>query len=99
MLLLGMPGSVRAYVADIETPIGAMVATATDTHLLLLEFSHRRMLGTQLDRVRRALDCEFERGESPVFATVRKQLDEYFATSTSRCMCREHRFKRGSGMS
>jgi len=79
MLLLGMPGPVRAYVADIHTPIGAMVATATDTHLLLLEFSHRRMLGTQLDRVRRALDCDFERGESPVFATVRQQLDEYFA--------------------
>ena len=79
MLLLGMPDQVRAYVADIETPIGSMVATATDTHLLLLEFSHRRMLGTQLDRVRRALNCEFERGESPVFTTVRTQLGEYFA--------------------
>ena len=79
MLLLGMPDQVRAYVADIETPIGSMVATATDTHLLLLEFSHRRMLGTQLDRVRRALNCEFERGESPVFTTVGAQLGEYFA--------------------
>jgi AraC family transcriptional regulator of adaptative response/methylated-DNA-[protein]-cysteine methyltransferase len=79
MVLLGMPDPVRAYVADIETPIGAMVATASETHLLLLEFSHRRMLDTQLDRVRRALSCEFERGESPVFTTVRTQLDEYFA--------------------
>src|SRR5512143_582827 len=73
-----MPDLVRAYVADIETPIGSMVATATETHLLLLEFSHRRMLGTQLDRVRRALDCVFERGESPVFSMLRSQLDEYF---------------------
>lgn len=73
-----MPDPVRAYVADIETPIGSMVATATETHLLLLEFSHRRMLGTQLDRVRRALDCVFEQGESPVFSIVRSQLDEYF---------------------
>jgi len=79
MLLLGMPDALRAYVADIETPIGPMVATASETHLLLLEFSHRRMLETQLDRVRRALSCEFERGDSPVFATVRAQLDEYFA--------------------
>jgi O-6-methylguanine DNA methyltransferase len=69
----------RAYVADIETPIGSMVATATDTHLLLLEFSHRRMLETQLERVRRALDCDFERGESPIFSTLRAQLAEYFA--------------------
>jgi AraC family transcriptional regulator of adaptative response/methylated-DNA-[protein]-cysteine methyltransferase len=37
------------------------------------------MLDTQLDRVRRALTCEFERGESPVFGIVRAQLDEYFA--------------------
>jgi AraC family transcriptional regulator of adaptative response/methylated-DNA-[protein]-cysteine methyltransferase len=74
-----MPDLVRAFVADIETPIGTMVATASGTHLLLLEFSHRRMLDTQLDRVRRALTCEFERGESPVFGIVRAQLDEYFA--------------------
>jgi AraC family transcriptional regulator of adaptative response/methylated-DNA-[protein]-cysteine methyltransferase len=74
-----MPDLVRAFVADIETPIGTMVATASETHLLLLEFSHRRMLDTQLDRVRRALTCEFERGESPVFGIVRAQLDEYFA--------------------
>jgi len=74
-----MTARVHAYVADIETPIGTMVATATETHLLLLEFSHRRMLDTQLERVRRALDCEFEQGESPVFATVRRQLAEYFA--------------------
>jgi len=74
-----MPDLVRAFVADIETPIGTMVATASETHLLLLEFSHRRMLDTQLDRVRRALTCEFERAESPVFGIVRAQLEEYFA--------------------
>ncbi len=74
-----MTPTVRAYVAEIETPIGTMVATASETHLLLLEFSHRRMLDTQLERVRRALDCEFERGESPVFDRVRAQLGEYFA--------------------
>lgn len=75
---LRMTDSIRAFVADIETPIGTMVATASETHLLLLEFSHRRMLNTQLDRVRRALHCEFERGESPVFGVVRDQLAEYF---------------------
>lgn len=55
-----------------------MVAAATETHLLLLEFAHRRMLGEQLARVRRALGCEFLNGESPVFDVTRRQLDEYF---------------------
>ena len=79
MLILGMTPPDRAYIADIETPIGAMIAAANETHLLLLEFSHRRMLDTQLERVRRALACEFERGESPVFDYLRVQLAEYFA--------------------
>jgi O-6-methylguanine DNA methyltransferase len=70
--------SIVARVAEIDTPIGPMVASATETHLLLLEFSNRRLLGTQLDRVRRAMDCEFERGESPILDMVRAQLAEYF---------------------
>ena len=67
-----------AHVAEIETPIGVMVASASDTHLLLLEFSNRRLLDTQLERVSRAIDCVFEDGDSPVIDAVRVQLDEYF---------------------
>src|SRR4051794_4530514 len=67
-----------ARVAEIDTPIGVMVASATDSHLLLLEFSNRRLLDTQLDRVRRAMDCEFAPGETAILAIVRAQLAEYF---------------------
>jgi AraC family transcriptional regulator of adaptative response/methylated-DNA-[protein]-cysteine methyltransferase len=67
------------HVAEIETPIGEMVAAANDTHLLLFEFGRRRMFDTQLRRVRNAFSCTFEEGESPVFATLRAQLDDYFA--------------------
>jgi AraC family transcriptional regulator of adaptative response/methylated-DNA-[protein]-cysteine methyltransferase len=67
-----------AHVAEIETPIGTMVASASDAHLLLLEFSNRRLLDTQLERVGRATDCVFEPGESPVIDMCRAQLDEYF---------------------
>src|SRR5436190_18902318 len=67
-----------ARVAEIETPIGVMVASATDTHLLLLEFSNRRLLGTQLEQVSRAMECEFEPGDTPVLDAVRTQLNEYF---------------------
>jgi AraC family transcriptional regulator of adaptative response/methylated-DNA-[protein]-cysteine methyltransferase len=68
----------RVATAEIETPIGPMLAAASDTHLLLFEFPRRRMIDTQLDRVRRAHDCELAPGESPVFDVVRTQLDEYF---------------------
>jgi AraC family transcriptional regulator, regulatory protein of adaptative response / methylated-DNA-[protein]-cysteine methyltransferase len=64
---------------ELETPIGNLIAAASDTHLVLLEFPHRRLIDTQLDRVRRAMHCELATGESPVFAVLRSQLGEYFA--------------------
>jgi AraC family transcriptional regulator, regulatory protein of adaptative response / methylated-DNA-[protein]-cysteine methyltransferase len=67
------------HFTEIETPIGAMLAAASETHLVLFEFPHRRMIDTQLDRVRRAVGCELEPGESPVFDVLRAQLDDYFA--------------------
>jgi AraC family transcriptional regulator of adaptative response/methylated-DNA-[protein]-cysteine methyltransferase len=70
---------VHVATAEIETAIGPMIAAASDTHLLLFEFPRRRMIDTQLDRVRRAHDCELAPGESPVFEMLRTQLDEYFA--------------------
>lgn len=72
------PTQLRVATAEIETAIGPMLAAASDTHLLLFEFPRRRMIDTQLDRVRRAHDCELAPGESPVFDVVRTQLDEYF---------------------
>ena len=67
-----------AVFTEIDTAIGEMLAAATETQLLLFEFPHRRMIDTQLDRVRRAVGCELVPGESPVFAELRTQLDEYF---------------------
>jgi len=64
---------------EIETAIGTMLAAASDTHLVLFEFPHRRMIDTQLDRVRRAVGGELVPGQSPVFDILRTQLDEYFA--------------------
>lgn len=62
----------------VATPIGELVAAATDTHLVLLEYERRRMYEEQLQRVRTAFTCELERGESPVFEQLRAELDEYF---------------------
>lgn len=67
------------HATRIPTPLGPMVAAATDRTLLLLEFVDRRMLPGQFKRLQRSLGCVFVPGENPVFAQARKQLEEYFA--------------------
>ena len=67
------------YVTRVPTPLGPMVAAATDQHLVLLEFADRRMLPTQFKRLQRALGCVFVPGDCPTFRSVRTQLEEYFA--------------------
>jgi AraC family transcriptional regulator of adaptative response/methylated-DNA-[protein]-cysteine methyltransferase len=66
------------HLTELETPVGEMLAAANDTHLLLFDFKRRRMIDTQLERVRRAMRCSFVSGESPVFAQLREELGEYF---------------------
>ncbi len=67
-----------AWLADVETPIGEMIAGATDTHLVLLEFARRRMLDAQLERLTRMTGLTLERGESRIVRELRRELDEYF---------------------
>jgi AraC family transcriptional regulator of adaptative response/methylated-DNA-[protein]-cysteine methyltransferase len=67
-----------AWLADVDTPIGEMIAGATDTHLVLLEFARRRMLEQQLARLTRTTGFVLERGESRIVADLRRELDEYF---------------------
>ncbi|HEY4303433.1 MAG TPA: methylated-DNA--[protein]-cysteine S-methyltransferase [Gemmatimonadaceae bacterium] len=67
------------HMAPIATPIGEMVAGATDTHLVMFEFEHRKMYNAQIERLRASLGAELVPGESPVFDLLREQLDEYFA--------------------
>jgi len=68
----------RAFFTHVDTPIGEMIAAATETHLVMFEFEYRKMYQEQLDLVRRAVNCELELGESPVFNRLRVQLAEYF---------------------
>jgi O-6-methylguanine DNA methyltransferase len=65
-------------VIELVTPVGEMIAAANDTHLLLFEFARPGRRDAQLERVKRAFNCDFESGESPVFDRLRAQLDEYF---------------------
>jgi AraC family transcriptional regulator of adaptative response/methylated-DNA-[protein]-cysteine methyltransferase len=62
----------------IPTPIGDMMAGATDTHLVMFEFEHRKMYNTQIEKLRGSLGAELVPGDSPVFDALRRELDEYF---------------------
>ncbi|MFY0651253.1 MAG: methylated-DNA--[protein]-cysteine S-methyltransferase [Cyclobacteriaceae bacterium] len=65
-------------VTRIPTPLGPMLAGATDEGLCLLEFTDRRMLETQIERLRKYLKAELVPGKSELFESLQKQLSEYF---------------------
>lgn len=65
--------------AWLETPLGPMVALAADNGVCLLEFADRRMLATQLRRVRLRLRRPIAPREHQHLVTLRRELAEYFA--------------------
>lgn len=65
-------------VTRILTPLGPMLAGATDNGICLLEFVDRRMLETQIKRLKKIFDAEFFPGENKHFGELNKQLTEYF---------------------
>jgi AraC family transcriptional regulator of adaptative response/methylated-DNA-[protein]-cysteine methyltransferase len=64
-------------VSWLESPLGPLVAGATDQGVCLLEFSDRRMLEAQLDSVRRRLGPALP-GTHPLLDQLRSELAEYF---------------------
>ena len=63
----------------ILTPLGPMLAGATDEGICLLEFVDRRMLETQLSRLSKLLNAKIVPGSHSYFDPLNKQLNEYFA--------------------
>lgn len=74
-------GGEVVHVTRIPTPLGPMVAAATDDALCLLEFADRRMLPTQLNRLTRYVPGVLAPGDNDVLRTVAGQLEEYFGGS------------------
>jgi AraC family transcriptional regulator of adaptative response/methylated-DNA-[protein]-cysteine methyltransferase len=62
----------------IETPIGEMIAGATDEGVCLLEFHDRKILTSEYKDLSILLNTSFEEGENKHLKTLRKQLKEYF---------------------
>ena len=71
-------GAVNMYINRILTPLGPMVAGATDEGLCLLEFADRRMLETQLRTLRKRMDCTVTPGRNDHLDVIDKELREYF---------------------
>ena len=63
----------------IDTPLGPVIAGATDEGLCLLEFTDRRMLEAQLKRLQALLKQPMVPGDHPHLEATREQLSRYFA--------------------
>lgn len=72
-------GSTVLRARQLTTPLGPMLAVASDRALHLLEFTDRRMLATQLERVRKRFGAVITPGPSKVLSQTEKELAEYFA--------------------
>ncbi|MHB1680365.1 MAG: methylated-DNA--[protein]-cysteine S-methyltransferase [bacterium] len=67
------------YITRILTPLGHMFAGATNDGICLLEFTDRRMLETQINRLTKLLNAEFIPCENKYFQELDAQLKEYFS--------------------
>src|SRR5262249_24759088 len=65
--------------AMIESPVGPLLAGATDEVVCLLEFTDRRALETQLAEVRRRFGAAVVPGRHGLLDRLRGELDQYFA--------------------
>jgi AraC family transcriptional regulator of adaptative response/methylated-DNA-[protein]-cysteine methyltransferase len=65
----------------IITPLGPMLAGATEEGICLLEFTDRRMLETEIKRLSKLLDGRFVPGISQHLDRLNEQLKEYFSGS------------------
>jgi AraC family transcriptional regulator of adaptative response/methylated-DNA-[protein]-cysteine methyltransferase len=76
---LGAPAAECVRVSWVDTPIGPMIAGATDAGLCLLEFTDRRMLEHQFDVLQRRFKTGIVPGAHRYLAQLERELSEYFA--------------------
>lgn len=63
----------------LDTPLGAMLAIASDEGVCLLEFVDRRMIERQITIVRRRFDCTIVPGRNEHLDSIEAELTSYFA--------------------
>jgi len=66
------------YTTTIETPMGNMIAGATEQGICLLEFTERAILLQEFKDLEKLLNAEIKEGENEHFSLLKKELKEYF---------------------
>ena len=74
---MSRPGGAGVVMCEIDSPVGVLVAGATDTGLCLLEFRDREILEAQVAKVRARVGPTVT-GSNRFLVQVRKELDQYF---------------------
>ena len=67
------------HLSRVLTPLGPMLLGTSEAGVCLLEFTDRRMLETQLQRLVRRLNCVFVPGTTDVGRQLEAELEAYFA--------------------
>ena len=68
----------RVVITMLETPLGPVLAGATDQGINLLEYTDRRMLEHNLQALRRRFGCAIVPGQHPLLERLHEELNEYF---------------------
>jgi AraC family transcriptional regulator of adaptative response/methylated-DNA-[protein]-cysteine methyltransferase len=63
---------------NINTPLGTMLAGATDEGICLFEYEHRKMIDAIQKRICNGLNTAMQKGDHVHFKILRTQIDEYF---------------------
>lgn len=66
-------------ITQLQSPLGTLVAGATDQGICLLEFADKHRLEEQCRRLRRHFDAAPVQGTHPLLTRLREELDSYFA--------------------
>lgn len=74
-----LEGASVVRVQRITTPLGPMLAGATDDALCLLKFVDRRALPTQIARIRKGLGAVFVPDRNPIVEQTAREVESYFA--------------------
>lgn len=64
---------------EIETPLGTMIAGATEQGVCFVEFIDRIRLERELERLEQELGAPMVSADNPHLEQLRQELDEYFA--------------------
>ncbi len=62
----------------VDTPLGVMIAGASDAGICLFDFDNRSRLAAIIRRIEEYYDTEFQDGDSPLFSQLKTEIDEYF---------------------